>query len=276
MPEEKDLRGAGTKYVKIPHGISDDEINESVSAAYGCADTRLNVMLGYERMPLRRISDVKRKPGSFAVLLDGDPNIDVSGLDTDESDAPEAEEAVMSRRRKIGYFVLEVASGLVIAFICIAVLFSFFFRPVGVRGNSMEKTLQDGDWLLVRTWYSEPDYGDIVVVSQPNEFNESLVKRVIAVGGQKVDIDWDSGIVYVDDQPLRESYTNTLTTAHLPDEMTFPTRVPYGYVFVMGDNRNNSTDSRSESVGFIKNEYILGKAFMRIYPFGSFSLYDYE
>ena len=186
----------------------------------------------------------------------------------------EEKELELSNTKKvIRLNLFEIVSIIVSALIVIAIIFTFILRPVGVSGHSMDPTLSDGDWLLVRTIYTEPKYGDIVVVTQPTEFNEPLIKRVIAVGGQKVDIDYEQGYVFVDDVALDESYTNSLTTQQLPDEITFPCYVPYGYVFVMGDNRNNSTDSRSASVGFIKEEYLLGKAVCRIIPFGSFSIY---
>ena len=191
--------------------------------------------------------------------------------ETIPTEEPEIE--ISQTRKVIRLNLFEILSIIMSALIVIAGVFTFLFRPVGVSGHSMNPTLDDGDWLLVRTIYNNPQYGDIVIVTQPNEFDEPLVKRVIATGGQKVYIDYEQGYVFVDDEPLAEYYTSSLTTQPLADEMDYPVYVPYGYVFVMGDNRNNSTDSRSQSVGFIKEEYILGKAVARFIPFGSFSIY---
>ena len=199
------------------------------------------------------------------------------GLSPEERElVEEPEEVVTPKAKKANGHLIEILSIIVSALIVIAVVFTFIFRPIGVSGHSMEDTLHDGDWLIVQTVYNNPSYGDIVVVVKPNEFNEPIIKRVIAVGGQKVDIDYNQGYVFVDDKPLEEVYTKTMTTEHIADEMEFPLYVPYGTVIVMGDNRNNSTDSRSKIIGFVEEEYILGKAIFRILPVGSPSIYDYE
>ncbi|MBR1811650.1 MAG: signal peptidase I [Clostridia bacterium] len=170
--------------------------------------------------------------------------------------------------------VVELVSVFVAALTAIAIIFVFIVRPVGVNGESMVPTLNHKDWLLVTPIYGEPQYGDIIISDPPSFFNEPLVKRVIAVGGQTVDIDFDAGIVYVDGVGLDETlYVNTPTTRRTDQDQTFPLTVPYGYVFMMGDNRNNSTDSRSTLVGFCREEYILGKAIGRVVPFGSWDIY---
>lgn len=168
----------------------------------------------------------------------------------------------------------EFASVLVTSIITIAIIFTFFFRLVGVNGNSMLNTLTSGDWLIVKSMYFEPEYKDIIIITQPNYFDETLVKRVIAVGGQKVDIDFDAGVVFVDDVPLAEGYTATLTTLKDSELLDFPLTVPEGYVFAMGDNRNHSTDSRSKKVGLINEDYILGKAVGRLFPIGKWGIYE--
>jgi|GEM_PF-424495 len=195
---------------------------------------------------------------------DGAAGNDLTEIDDDETGL-EAYEP-MTIAEKITFNAFEVVSILISSICIITFMFCFLFRPVGVSGQSMEPTLEEGNWLLVATYYSTPKYKDIVIITQENEFNEPLVKRVIAVGGQKVNIDFDTGIVYVDDVALNEPYTNTLTKRHVSQEKEFPLYVPYGYVFVMGDNRDNSTDSRSNMVGFIREEYILGKAILRFIP----------
>lgn len=168
----------------------------------------------------------------------------------------------------------ELVSVFVSAMVVIAFVFIFFVRPVGVNGTSMLPTLQDQDWVLISPFYSQPKYGDIIVSYPPSVFDEPLIKRVIAVGGQKVDIDYDKGIIYVDDVPLDESaYVYTPTTRRTQNDQQFPLYVPYGYVFMCGDNRNGSTDSRSTLVGFCREEYIFGKVIGRIVPFGNWDVY---
>ena len=135
----------------------------------------------------------------------------------------------------------------------------------------MVPTLQENDRLLVSSRQYEPQYQDIVIVTQPNAFHEPIVKRVIATEGQKVDIDFEKGIVYVDDKALDEPLCQCADT----DEggRRISVTVPEGHIFVMGDNRNMSTDSRSPMIGFIDVRYVLGKVEGRITPLGHWSVY---
>lgn len=167
-------------------------------------------------------------------------------------------------------FVYEWLDSLIFAFITILLIFTFFFRIVGVSGNSMLPTLQSGNWLAIRAINTEIERGDIVVITQPNALNEPLIKRVIALGGDTVDIDFISGTVCVNGEVLDEPYIYEPT--HRSANVAFPLTVPEGCVFVMGDNRNNSLDSRSRTIGFIDTRYILGVAECRLYPFGDWKL----
>ncbi len=147
------------------------------------------------------------------------------------------------------------------------IIYMLFFRSVVVVGPSMYDTLKDGDRLLLLSSmvYREPKQGDIVVASKESfRHGECIVKRVIATEGQEVWIDFNEGIVYVDGIPLKEEYTHTLTT--LEEGMIFPQTVPEGKVFVLGDNRNSSSDSRNPQIGFIDKREILGKAIFLISP----------
>ena len=159
-------------------------------------------------------------------------------------------------------------TSVVIAVIFLCVVFTFIVRPVRVDGDSMLPTLQDGNWLIVSAFDTNPKQGEIVIVTQPNETAKGgpVVKRVIAVGGQEVDIDFDEGIVYVDGEALDEPYI--LEKTHRSFDVEFPLTVPEGYLFVMGDNRNNSLDSRSTKIGLIDERYVLGSCLFRVYPFG--------
>ena len=159
-------------------------------------------------------------------------------------------------------------TSVVIAVIFLCVVFTFIVRPVRVDGDSMLPTLQDGNWLIVSAFDTNPKQGEIVIVTQPNETAKGgpVVKRVIAVGGQEVDIDFDEGIVYVDGEALDEPYI--LEKTHRSFDVKFPLTVPEGYLFVMGDNRNDSLDSRSTKIGLIDERYVLGSCLFRVYPFG--------
>lgn len=166
--------------------------------------------------------------------------------------------------------LFDIVSVFVPAIAAVAIAFTFFFRTAGVDGSSMLPTLQDGNRLIITAFLSEPKYGDIVVSSQPNPLEKTLIKRVIAVGGQSVDIDFNSGTVYVDGLPLDEPYVAAPTYER--EDFTGAVYVPEGYVFLMGDNRNRSTDSRSRFVGLVDEDYIMGKAVTRLFPFGSFEV----
>ncbi len=160
--------------------------------------------------------------------------------------------------------VAVVASAVVILF----VLFTFVLRGVGVQGESMEPTLHDGDWLAVSVM-SRAKNGDVVILTQPNSMDKPLVKRVIAKGGETVDIDFLSHVLTVDGAVLDEPYIAAVTEES--GDVQFPLTVPQGQVFVLGDNRNNSLDSRFSVIGCIDENYILGVAKYRVYPFSGLS-----
>ena len=149
----------------------------------------------------------------------------------------------------------------------VILVFSFLFRVVVVSGPSMNSTLIDGDWLLLlgNVLYGEPQKGDIIVASKDSFDNGApIIKRVIATEGEIVDIDFDSGIVYVNGIPLDEPYT--LTPTNLREGMSFPVTVDEGCIFVMGDNRNVSKDSRSTDIGQVDCREVLGKALFLFFP----------
>ena len=156
---------------------------------------------------------------------------------------------------------------LVIYVSVILLVFLLLFRVIVVDGDSMYSTLWDGDYLLLLSnlIYPNPEVGDIVVVSkQSYDSGSPIVKRVIASEGQIVDIDFENGIVYVDGLPLQEEYINTAT--NLQEGMSFPLLVEKDCYFVMGDNRNNSRDSRSPDIGQVDRREILGKAIFLMIP----------
>ncbi len=171
-------------------------------------------------------------------------------------DIAKKEKSELTFKDKILINVYDMASVLAVAVVTIMVLFTFVFRIVFVDGGSMLPTLHDGDMLVVSAYDSQPAYGQVVIITQPNWFDDPIVKRIIATENQEVYIDFDKGEVYVDGVLLDEPYINNLTINS--EDMTGPVTVPEGHVFVMGDNRQGSTDSRSEKIGFIREEYILG------------------
>lgn len=149
----------------------------------------------------------------------------------------------------------------------VMILFLVFFRIIVVSGPSMKMTLLDGDYMLLvnNLFYREPERGDIVVVSKQSYDNgKPIVKRVIATEGQIVDMDFLNGIVYVDGLPLEEDYIHTPT--NLDEGAVFPQIVEEDCVFVMGDNRNNSKDSRSLEIGQVDKREILGKVKLLMVP----------
>jgi len=153
---------------------------------------------------------------------------------------------------------------IVAAIVAAILIFTFAVRVIGVDGTSMYPTLHDRDNLLTSKILYTPEYGDIVVFRTKSYGNEPLVKRVIATAGQTVDIDFDEGIVYIDGVALEEDYIYMPTTCR--EDFMESVYVPEGYVFVMGDNRNDSTDSRSNRVGLVDVRDILGKVYLILTP----------
>ena len=156
---------------------------------------------------------------------------------------------------------------LIYMLLAILLVFLVFFRIVVVSGESMYSTLLDGDYLLLisNLFYREPEPGDIIVISKNSYDNGNpIVKRVIAVEGQQVDIDFENGIVYVDGNALQESYINNPTTTD--NGTKFPLTVDDNCVFVLGDNRRVSLDSRSPVIGQVDHREILGKAVFLLIP----------
>lgn len=186
--------------------------------------------------------------------------------------------------------VFEWIDTIVIALISVVVIFSFFFRVATIVGPSMQNTLYSGERVVISNLFYEPKYGDIVVISRNTDNSvgnddtsrSPIIKRVIATEGQYVDINFATGKVYVGPDisnltELKEPYVKTPT--NLEYDIQFPVYVEEGHVFVLGDNRNDSIDSRSSSIGdegLIDNRYILGKAVLRIWPFDSIGGLDYD
>lgn len=217
------------------------------------------------------------------------------------NETPEAKENEEQPEKKASLVqdILEIAESTIITVFIIVLIFTYILHPVNIVGHSMVPTLNKNyDWsmentdkIFMSTVYFKVSYGDILVIdkdvnylidengeafipvdSATSSLNECIIKRVIAVGGQTIDI--RRGEVYVDGAKLDEPYINEYasTSSSGTFEDMYPITIPEGYYFVMGDNRNHSTDSRSRTVGLIKKDQIYGKALIKYYPFNEFDI----
>ena len=187
---------------------------------------------------------------------------------------PEEEEAALSGADAFKVDLYFWLQALVMALVGLILIFTFVGRIIGVDGESMMPTLHDRDMLLLQSIGYSPEQGDVVVLSTKDFRNGSpIVKRIIAVGGQTVDIDYSANTVYVDGVALDEPYILETMRA-LPEIFATHVEVPEGSIFVMGDNRNNSKDSRDPSVGMVDVRYVVGRELLRIFPLGDFGLVE--
>lgn len=174
--------------------------------------------------------------------------------------------------------LLDWIESFVFAVFVVILVFIFFFRIVLVDGPSMNPTLNNGDRLIVTHLNYTPARGDIVVLNSTG-LNKTIIKRCIGIAGDTVKVDYSHNAVYVNGDKVDEYYLDVnepmelksyFDGAYYTDDNCYEYTVPEGCIFVMGDNRNNSTDSRASAVGFVNTEDILGKAVFRIMPFNSF------
>ena len=168
--------------------------------------------------------------------------------------------------------VLEYAESLTVVFAVMLLIFTFIARPATVDGESMLPTLCNGERLVISNLFCEPAPGDIVVLcgEADREEGRNLIKRIIAVGGQTIDIDFETGEVTVDGEVLDEPYI--LERTHLDEGTEFPLTVPEGQLFLLGDNRNGSSDSRDPRIGLVDERYVIGHVLAVIFPFSSFGV----
>lgn len=163
--------------------------------------------------------------------------------------------------RKEVFSWLEAIAAAVIA---VGIIVTFIGRPILVDGHSMENTLMDGERIITTPLYVSLKHNDIVVIRQKDDV--PLVKRVIALAGETVDINYDTGTVYVDGKALEEPFIKEKMEKPKYKTIEFPITVPEGCLFVLGDNRNNSSDSRYPPIGLIDERNVFGKAIFRMWP----------
>lgn len=184
---------------------------------------------------------------------------------------PKAKEAAAKQSAEANLF--EWVEMVVLSACLILLIFTFIVRPARVDGNSMQETLHNGEMLLISDIGYTPKRGDILVFQKIKSTHpDPIVKRVIATEGETVDIDFDTWTVTITDaagnaQILDESYRKLATDARVTSDLEYPVKVREGQLFVMGDNRNHSLDSRSSLIGLVDENEVLGKVLFRFFPF---------
>jgi len=186
-----------------------------------------------------------------------------------ESDCDEAE-SQRPPKSKFTVNSFEWIEALITSLIAVVILFTFLFRIVNVSGPSMLPNLKSGDRVVLSSYLYHPQRDDVVVITHTAKLSEPIIKRVIALENQVVNINFQTGVVSVNGVALDEStyIKNGITTQS--SDYTFPLTVPKGHVFVLGDNRAVSNDSRFSDIGMIDERYILGKAEFIVFPFDRF------
>ena len=198
-----------------------------------------------------------------------EPYIDeYQSIDPEENAANARDDIVEIRlnRSEVAATVFDWVGSLVTALVVVLLVMTFFFRIIDVDGKSMEPTLIDTDKVVITNLFYTPKQGDIVIISHAEEYAKPLVKRVIATAGQELRMDYENNAVYVDGQKLDETYIQGMTVRGDIPESELNGAVPGGKVFVMGDNRSISLDSRYKQIGYIDESSIIGKAQLDVIP----------
>lgn len=206
---------------------------------------------------------------------DNDTEKNTVGLD--ETEIQQLNNIQESQKGGFTKSLFEWVDSFVVSFIAVVILFTVFFGKVRVNGDSMKETLHDKDQLIITDFMYTPDRGDIVIISRnpqnvvindPSRDNQPIVKRVIAIAGDTIEITKDGKVLLNDvelDEPYIKDYAQNLGTPQR--DMTVKLEVPEGRIFVMGDNRHDSHDSRYVDIWLVDTRYVLGKVLCRIYPF---------
>lgn len=205
------------------------------------------------------VTENDNKPQEFT-FDDSEKNENYSEQNEENSETKKSEGGFLRE-------LYEWTQAIAIAIVLALVINHFVFSIVQVQGASMEPTLNQSERLFVFKSFYKPKNKDIVIIKS-EQLGKFIVKRVIATSGQIIDIDTETGKVSVDGELLNEPYINKSENAYIGTRDIYPLEVPEGHVFVMGDNRGNSLDSRA--LGVIDNDDIMGKAVFRIWPIDSF------
>ena len=185
--------------------------------------------------------------------------------DSAEDEAPYGSQIKLNQNEIVAT-VYDWLGSLFLALVIVLLIMTFGFRIIDVDGKSMEPTLIDTDKVVITDLFYTPHNGDIVIISHAKEYQKPLVKRVIATPGQELRLDYANNAVYVDGEKLDEPYIQGMTVSGDVPEEELNGIVPEGKVFVMGDNRGISLDSRYQQIGFIDTDLIIGKAQVDVIP----------
>ena len=181
-----------------------------------------------------------------------------------EEDNTEKEvQKVVINSNPVSINLYDWVSSIIVAVVAVVLLLTFCFRLIDVDGISMEPTLINTDKVIISNLFYTPNDGDVIVISHGEKHDEPLIKRVIATEGQTLAIDFENNKVYVDGQLVDEPYIQGDT---IKGDKDIPEVIPEGKVFVMGDNRPRSLDSRYAEVGLIDETSIIGKAQFVVVP----------
>lgn len=239
----------------------------------GVDTAREELFAGFEETALPDLSDYDESK-----IIRADGNYDDSDFYV-QAERMSTEDKMVSLFKKgaavFARSAFEFFEMLAMVTVVIVLCFSFIFRLNIVEGPSMEDTLHTGEYLIVSDLFYDPTPGDIIVVHDltAGVYTDPIVKRVIATEGQTVDIDFSSWTLTVDGKVIDESSYRKIVDHLVTANVSFPVTVPENSVFVLGDNRNHSADSRIAEIGMIDERCVVGKVYARIFPFNTFKVF---